>query len=258
MYYANVRYYDPWEGIYLDAIDIPTAISEMYLDRNGIMCDNILEFVACAYSIMTGMSKDPSSTEDDANEGIPWWAKLLIGLGALLLGALVTALTAGTGTGFMAAFGSALLSSTIQAGISTGISAGIGALIGGITGGWEGMLEGLIGGAIDGFMWGGVFAGGAQILSGGFNIAARFGAKTGVKGGIKIGKHVKILSPNSARHSESGGTLLKIGSMVRHGKNVRIDVGIKTFLHINVEIGRNWHIMIGKYVAGILGGLMDA
>ena len=36
LYYIDGRYYDPWEGIYLDAVDIPTAISEMYLDRNGI------------------------------------------------------------------------------------------------------------------------------------------------------------------------------------------------------------------------------
>ena len=207
-------------------------------------------------SVLVNMAKDPASSEEDS-WNMPWWGKLLIGLGMIVAGALVTALTAGTGSGFMAAFGSALLSATIQTRISVGISMGIGAFIGGITGGWEGMLEGFIGGAIDGFMWGGVFAGGAQILSGGFNIAARLGAKTGIKGGLKIGKHVKVLSPNSAKHIESGGTLLKIGSMVRHGKNIRIDVGIKTFLHINVEVGRNWHIMIGKYIAGILGGFMS-
>ena len=95
LYYANGRYYDPEIGRYLDAIDISTAISEMYLDRTGIMCDNILEFVACAYSIMTGMSKDPSSTEDDANEGIPWWGWLLFGIGAALVVAAATVLPSG-------------------------------------------------------------------------------------------------------------------------------------------------------------------
>ena len=45
-----------------------------------------------------------------------WMMAIVVG------GALVTALTAGTGVGFMAAFGSALLSSMIQVGISVGTS----------------------------------------------------------------------------------------------------------------------------------------
>ena len=122
MYYANVRYYDPWEGIYLDGMDIPTAISEMYLDRNGIMCDNILEFIACAYSIMTGMSKDPSSTEDDANEGIPWWGWLLIGIGIVVVVAAVAVSFGAGGTLLGAVAGATLKGMAIGAGIGAGSS----------------------------------------------------------------------------------------------------------------------------------------
>ena len=45
----------------------------------------------------------------DPSGNIPWWGKLLIGLGVVLIGAALTAVTAGTGAGVMAAFGSALL-----------------------------------------------------------------------------------------------------------------------------------------------------
>ena len=122
LYYAEGRYYDPWEGIYLDGMDIPTAISEMYLDRNGIMCDNILEFIACAYSIMTGMSKDPSSTEDDANEGIPWWGWLLIGIGIVVVVAAVAVSFGAGGTLLGAVAGATLKGMAFGAGIGAGSS----------------------------------------------------------------------------------------------------------------------------------------
>lgn len=134
------------------------------------------------------------------------------------------------------------------------ISAGIGAAIGGITGGWEGALQGFGEGLASGFMWGGIFSGGAQIISGGFKIAGQLGAKTGIKGGIALGKHVRILSPNHLQHYEAGGTLLKVGNMARHGKNIRLDVGVKSLLHLNVQFGTNYHFFIGRYLAGIIGG----
>ena len=87
LYYANGRYYDPEIGRYLDAMDIPTAISEMYLDRNGIMCDNILELTANAYTVISGLAKMPVEETDDGSSdgGIPWWAWLLFGAGVVLI-----------------------------------------------------------------------------------------------------------------------------------------------------------------------------
>lgn len=173
-------------------------------------------------------------------------AKLLIGIAFMVVSAVVTALTAGAGTGFLAAFGSALISSTIQVGISTAISAGIGMVVGGITTGtWQGALNGLLNGAADGFMWGGIFAGGAQIFCGGFKVAANLGVATGRNGGIQLTKNLKILSPNNVKFYENGGTLLKIG------KNFRLDVGAKTMLHMHM-LGAE-HIPIGTILASFLG-----
>ncbi len=87
LYYANGRYYDPEIGRYLDAMDIPTAISEMYLDRTGIMCDNIFELTANAYTVISGLAKMPVEETDDGSSdgGIPWWAWLLFGAGVVLI-----------------------------------------------------------------------------------------------------------------------------------------------------------------------------
>ena len=85
---------------------------KMYLDRNGIMCDNILEFIAYAYSIMTGMSKDPSSTEDDATEGIPGGGWLLIGIGIVVVVAAV-AVSFGAGGTLLGAVAGATLKGMI-------------------------------------------------------------------------------------------------------------------------------------------------
>ncbi len=99
----------------------------MYLDRNGIMCDNILEFIACAYSVMTGMSKDPLSTEDDANEGIPWWGWLLFGVGiviitviagAVVIGAAGIAIGALTNTAVLAGAGGGAVAIATSAGVA--------------------------------------------------------------------------------------------------------------------------------------------
>lgn len=160
---------------------------------------------------------------------------------------MVTALTAGTGTGFMAAFGAALLTSAKSVGISMAISVGIGATVGGITGGWEGALQGFANGLADGFMWGGIFAGGAQILSGVFKIAANAGVATGRNGGIQLTKNIKVLSPNNLKFYENGGTLLKIG------KNFRFDVGSQTLLHMHLL--KFNHVPLGIILSSLFGGI---
>jgi len=51
---------------------------------------------------------------------------------------------------------------------------------------------------------------GSQFVSVGFRVAARAGVKTGVNGGIKLRKNIKILSPNLRKNSyDPGGTTLK-------------------------------------------------
>lgn len=196
----------------------------------------------------------------DGHAPMPWWGKILIGVGFVLAGAVVTALTAGTGVGFIAAFGSALLVSAKAVAISTAISAGIGFAMGGLTTGtWEGAFFGMLDGTIDGFMWGGIFAGGAQILSGGFKVLANLGIKTTASGGIK---NTGILAPNRVRKAgeiadiatkgqkihEYGGQFFKIG------KFLKLDVGAKTLLHLHMWPAFAAHVPLGTILAGVIGG----
>lgn len=124
------------------------------------------------------------------------------------------------------------------------------------TGSWEGSDKAAINGAVDGFadgfMTGGIMAGGSQVLSGGFKVAANLGAKTGRNGGLSIGSKVKVLSPNHKNFFESGGTLLKIGSKA---KNIRLDVGAKSLLHLNIQFSSNIHVPVGIIGSGIYGGI---
>ena len=175
------------------------------------------------------------------------WVKLTIGAAFIIVGALVTFFTAGMGTAGLLAAGGALLASAKAVGISMAVSASIGAVVGGITGGWEGALRGFGDGVADGFMWGGIFSGGAQILSGLFKFAASMGAPTGRKCGIHLTKNIKILSPNKLTFREPGGTLLKIG------KNLRFDVGTKTLLHMHFL--KFNHVPLGTILSSVFGGI---
>ena len=46
--------------------------------------------------------------------------------------------------------------------------------------------------------------------------------------------------------------MLKIGSK---SKNVRLDVGSRSLLHINIQFAKNIHAPVGIVGAGIYGGL---
>ena len=261
LYYADGRYYDPEVGQYLDAIEIPEAISEKYLDRNGILCDNILELMPYMYSVLVNMAKDSASSEADS-WNMPWWGKLLIGLGMIVAGALVTALTAGTGSGFggfISAFGSAMLTSLQSVAVSTAISVGISTFIGDITGGTSGAVEGFFDGLIDGFMWGGIFAGGAQILSGVFKLYAetvnRFNQLAKAKASpifspdrLKGLKEIANIAQKGQAFYDYGGTIVRITKMIH------IDVSTKSLLHLAVFGFK--HIPIGTIISGLLGGIL--
>lgn len=98
-------------------------------------------------------------------------------------------------------------------------------------------------------------AGGSQILSSGFKVAANAGVTTGRKGGLTIGNRIRVLSPNHPKTYEAGGTLLKIGNKY---KNIRFDVGSKSLFHMNIQLTKtaNYHLPIGVFGAGLWGGVM--
>lgn len=117
-------------------------------------------------------------------------------------------------------------------------------------------LDGAVNGFADGFMAGGITAGGSQILSSGFKVAANAGVPTGRNGGLTIGNKVRILSPNHPQAYEAGGTLLKIGSKYQ---NIRFDVGVKSLFHMNIQLAKrvNYHVPLGTLASGLWGGLTN-
>ena len=243
LYYLVNRYYDPRTGRFISPDDISYLNSETIggLNLYSYCLNNPIFYV------------DP-----DGHAPIPWWGKLLIGIGVVLVGAVVTALTAGTGAGFMVAFGAALLTSAKAVAISTAISAGIGLAVGGITTGtWEGAFNGMLDGAVDGLMWGGIFAGGAQVLSGVFKGVATIANNAGK---LQTLKQSPIFSPDRLKGAKEIAGILKTGqkfydyggTLVRFGKFAHIDVSTKALLHL-ATFGFK-HIPIGTVIAGIIGG----
>ena len=73
LYYANGSYYDPEEGLHVDAMPVSAAIENAFevfgLDLCGLMCDNILAYLPCVYSIFATLDLFPDPTYDpDANK----------------------------------------------------------------------------------------------------------------------------------------------------------------------------------------------
>ena len=241
LYFLQTRYYDPETGRFLNRDSVSYAGPETIggLNLYAYCLNNPVMYV------------DPTGYDE-----IPWWGKLLIGIGFIVVGAVVTALTAGTGVGFLPAFGSALLSSTIQVGISTGISSLISGTMSAING--DGFLSGFTEGLVDGFMWGGIFAGASQILSAGFKRLSKLGVATGKNGGIansglfspnRLKKALEIskIAQKGQKFYDYGGTIFRIG------KYLHLDVGTKSFLHLHLWFTAA-HIPLGTILAGIIGG----
>ena len=236
-------YYDPAVGRFITIDDLS------YLDPENINGLNLYAY--CGNNPVMCVDPDGKSWSSFWKGVGNWfkdnWVKLVVGAAFILAGAVVTFFTAGMGTAGLLAAGGALLASAKAVGISMAVSAGVGAIVGGITGGWEGALQGFSNGLADGFMWGGIFAGGAQILSGAMKITRNISSGFN---GFKMGK-MKIWSPNSATNPNIGGTLLKFG------KFNRIDTEVGQLLHIHLRIFgyKLNHLPLGTVLAGIIGGL---
>jgi RHS repeat-associated protein len=245
-FFVVSRYYDPNIGRFLNADNVDL------LDGGN---DHILE-----NNLFTYCFNNPVNMTDEAGCWPKWVTKIALGISAVLIGAAVVAATVASG-GAAAAFIGAAVTGLKAALVSGAIGAAVGAGTSVVnhritTGSWDGSgkaaLNGAANGFTNGFMTGGIMAGASQVLSGGFKVAANLGAKTGRNGGLSIGSKIKILSPNHKDFFESGGTLLKIGSRAR---NVRLDVGGRSLLHLNAEFLRNLHIPIGTIGSGIYGGI---
>lgn len=257
LYYVSSRYYDPEVGRWINADD-PEII-----DGGN---DHILENNLFAYCF-----NNPVNMTDDTGCWPKWATKIAIGVGAILIGAAVVAATAAvvavttaaaTATVSVAtAFSGAAVAGVKAAAISGAIGAAVGAGTSAVshrvsTGSWQGIEKAAIKGTVDGFasgfMTGGIMAGGSQVVSSGFRAVAErsMKIKNQVSSGIKIGKNVKVLSPDKLYHDTNGGTLLKIG------KTFRLDVNSKSMFHAHFPRPfASKHFPIGIIGAGIYGGL---
>ena len=213
--------------------------------------DHILENNLFAYCF-----NNPVNMVDEDGTWPSWATKVLIGAGAIVLGAAITAVTGGAGAAFIPALVAGTQAALASAAIGSVVGAGTSVISNRIsTGSWKGSgkaaLNGAINGAADGFMTGGIMAGASQAISGGFKVAAKASVKAGKKvSGIKISKNVKALSPDKLYHNTNGGTLIKIG------KSFRVDVNSQSLLHMHFP-GRfsSTHFPIGIIGSGIYGGL---
>lgn len=248
LYYVSSRYYDPEIGRCINA-DIPETLTADF--------ENFAQYNLFAYCF-----NDPVNLSDETGTWPSWATKLAIGVRAVVIGAAVVAATAASG-GAAAAFVGAAVAGLKAAAVSGAIGAAVGAGTSAVsyrvsTGGWSGAGKAAVDGAVDGFangfMTGGILAGGSQILSSGFKVAANAGVPTGRNGGLTMGNKVRVLSPNHPQAYEAGGTLLKIGSKY---KNIRFDVGSNSLFHMNIQLAKtaNYHIPIGMFGAGLWGGI---
>ena len=228
LYYADGRYYDPEVGQYLDAIEIPEAISEKYLDRNGILCDNILELMPYMYSVLVNMAKDPACT--DTEEGIPWWGWLLFGIGAALVVAAATVLTLGAfgiaaGGLVGAVLHGAAVGTLIGAGAGATIGVGAGAIYAWVTG--SDMLTSILTGGMTGFGIGAVI--GAVI--GGTVGGVQFGTFSSAKAlNAHYSKHgVKMGFANAKEYAKGAKYVIRNGTQVKYLYKGKLTTGYIRF-----------------------------
>ncbi len=167
-YYANGSYYDPETGSYLDAAPISAALENAYsprrLDRNGIMCDNILELAGNSFTADTdvALATDPNydgtvplSWLGQAIQSVVRWfhglsntEKAIIGCALFAVSLLLAVATGGV---------SAAIQVTVEVAIGVGVGIGIWALST-LAMGQQLTVDGLAQAALDSFVVSSLFA----------------------------------------------------------------------------------------------------
>jgi len=171
------------------------------------------------------------------------WEEVLIGTAFVVGGALVSALTCGVGTTFWAAFGSAMLSSAIQVGASVAVGVGVNGIVN--LSNSNDFFDNVGDVIASSYMWGGIFSGGSQMLSGGFRFLR---AKTGYLGVNTNG--FGFLSPDKLRYDQAGMTIFRLGS--RKGVKLALDFGR---YGIHAHLFSNLHTPMIPIFVGLIEGL---
>jgi len=253
------RYYDPRLGQIINA-----TLDEALMDgeyAHGMK--NPLEVFGNTFSAPTWGYPSvyvPEIPETAFTRFWNWWNDLhwgwRVGIGVGVVAGLAIIAVATKGTAIGGIFLALTKGAAISGGIGVGVGIGMGLIETADSGDWNNVGMNILNSAAGGFavgaISGAIMGGMAQGISGGFKLAVtKFGAKAGAKkGGIALGKKVKILSPNSLKHFEAGGTLIKFG------KAMRIDVGTQTLLHMHTALTRGLHIPLGSIFGGVGGGII--
>ena len=199
--------------------------------------------------------------KNTANKAVDWvknnkenLIKIGIGIGVAAIGVGITAVTGGSALPAVIAEGKAIaISGAVSAVVSGGITVANMAVNGEIQqrDAWSKIGKSMWNGFSEGVMWGGIMAGGSQIVSGVLKQAAKMGLKTGKKGGINIFKNIKILSPDSLKYKNAGGTLIKIGESFR----IDVKVGPEVTKLLHMHLITDYHIPIGILLSSLFPGL---
>ncbi len=236
MYYCKNRYYNPVLRRFIS----PDSIE--YLDPSNINGMNLYAY--CGNDPVNRYDPTGHSWESFWSGVGDWfqkhWVEVVIGTAFIVGGAVVSALTCGVGTTAWAAFGSALLSSAIQVGASAAIGVGVNGLVNIANG--NDFFDNVGDTIASSYMWGGIFFGGSQILSGGARILR---AKAGFKGINST--HFGFMSPDKLYHNQAGMTLFRIGS--KDDLKLAVDLGR---YGIHAHLLSNLHTPLIPFLVGLI------
>ncbi len=236
MYYCNSRYYVPeWcRWLTIDSVE--------YLEPGSINGLNLYTY--CGNNPVNRYDPTGHSWESFWSGVGDWfqehWVEVVVGTAFIVGGAVVSALTCGAGTTAWAAFGSALLSSAIQVGASVAVGVGVNGLVNLANG--NDFFDNVGDTIASAYMWGGIFSGGSQMLSGGARVLR---AKTGFKGinSTQFG----FMSPDKLYYDRAGMTLFRIGS--RDGMKLAVDLGR---YGIHAHLLCNLHTPLIPFIVGLI------
>ena len=198
LYYANGSYYDPETGTYLDASPVYTIekLSTHNLDRNGLMCNNVLELSCNPYTINTVIELYPDPAYEIGERKIQWWHWVIGGafaLGSFILAAVTCGLTIAI--------------------TATLIGAGVGAAYGAFTAHTAGqdVAKGALVGMLSGIIMGNTAAIGTSIISS--TVVA--GPLLQLNGNVMAGLALSAVGGSAAGiYSEIGNQLNYYGQIV--------------------------------------------
>ena len=237
LYYANGSYYDPEVGLHVDAMPVSSLIENAFkvfgLDLNGLMCDNILAYLPCVYSIFTTLELSPDPDYDpEANKsgwelfwkGVAEWfnglsneQKIGWGIVALLAACLVAAATSfatgGTSWAMLAAMANVFMEFAVGVISYVALSACMALISGGD------VAETISNSTADAIFLGGIFS----FVSSGINavkvgIRSSYNAK--LPGSLAVGAQPQsvIYPPNSGFKGKPSKKVLQPGEIIdRYG-----------------------------------------